>query len=209
MLTEKEANNLINELIHLRNEVKQTNDKNIIKKYKKHHSLCVEKFKYLITMRTGRYKNFPNYEDLNQEGYEALIKAMENYDPSKGSFFWWGHKYIETRIARSANLHTTIRFPLKFAKENTPHKESILPTIIENRFCPDKNLEQAQVQKAIQEAMKFLSADQKTILNYAFGIDGDKPMSINKICKKLNLSRSHCVKAIDTAMSIIKQKIKL
>lgn len=209
MLTEEQAQNLMIKFIRLREEVKVSSDPKLISEFKKHEQTCIEQFKYLVTMKTGRYKAFGNYEDLNQEGYEALCKAMVNYNPTKGSFFWWAHKYIDTRISRSANLHTTIRFPLKVAKENTPHKESVLPTLIEERYCPDKELEESQLMHSIEEAMSSLTEEQKTIINLAYGFDGDKPLSINKICKKLSISRLSCIKSINAALSSLKDKIKL
>jgi RNA polymerase sigma factor (sigma-70 family) len=160
-------------------------------------------------MKTSRYKTFSNYDDLNQEGYEALIKAMNNYNPSKGSFFWWAHKYIDTRISRSANLHTTIRYPLKVAKNTTPHKEAIMPTQIEERYCPDLELENVQTNSAIQKAIMLLTEDQKKIINLAFGFEGDKPMSVNKICKQLNISRLSCIKNMNGALAIMRDHIKI
>lgn len=209
MLTEQEAQNLIIKLIELRTQVKESGNPKIASELKKHEKLCIEKFKYLVTMKTGRYKTFSNFEDLNQEGFEALIKAMSNYDPKKGSFFWWAHKYIDTRISRSANLHTTIRYPLKVAKQNIPHKESIMPVLVEERYCPDKQLEIHQVNFAIENAMDCLSKQQQEIINLAYGLDSDKPMPINKICKKLNISRVSCVKTINNALSLMKDNIKI
>jgi len=207
MLTEQDAQELMITLINLRERKKD--DESVITQLKKHEQICIEKFKYLVTMKTGRYKAFSNYDDLNQEGFEALIKAMNNYNPKKGSFFWWAHKYIDTRISRSANLHTTIRYPLKVAKNNTPHKEAIMPTLIEERHCPDKELEDVQINYAIQESIASLTKEQKEIIELAYGLDGDKPMSINKICKKLNVSRPYCVKAINGALSSMKDHIKV
>src|SRR5271154_3338263 len=209
MLTEQEANDLMNKWIDLRSQLKDSQDPKLVKEYAKHEKLCVEKFRYLVTMKTGRYKAFSNYEDLNQEGHEALIKAMKTFKPNKGSFFAWAHNYIGTRISRSANLHTTIRFPLKVAKANTPHKESIMPLLIEERYCPDRELEESQVTQAVHDALAVLSDDQKEIINLAFGFDGDKPMSINKICKKLGVSRLSCIKTINSALSLMKENIKL
>src|SRR5271157_2851739 len=161
MLTEQEAHDLMTKFIDLRTKFKETGDANIEIELKLHEQECIEKFRYLVTMKTGRYKSFSNYEDLNQEGYEALYKAMNNYNPKKGSFFWWAHKYIDTRISRSANLHTTIRYPLKVAKANTPHKESVMPLMIEERYCPDKELEESQSMRAIHGALNILNQEQK------------------------------------------------
>jgi RNA polymerase sigma factor (sigma-70 family) len=210
MLTEQEAQDLMVKLIELRASAKSTTDNaKIISELKKHEAICIAKFKYLVTMKTGRYKSFNNYDDLNQEGFEALIKAMNNYNPKKGSFFWWAHKYIDTRISRSANLHTTIRYPLKVAKAHTPHKESVMPLLIEERHCPDKELEESQTIQIIQKVTANLTQSQKEVIDLAFGFDGDKPISINKICKKLNISRSNCLKLIDSALSKMKEDIRV
>lgn len=209
MLTEQEANDLMNKWIDLKDQLKTSDDPKLVREFEKHEKVCVEKFRYLVTMKTGRYKAFSNYEDLNQEGHEALIKAMKTFKPNKGSFFAWAHNYIGTRISRSANLHTTIRFPLKVAKANTPHKESVMPLLIEEHHCPDRELEESQVSQAVQNALSDLSAEQKEIINLAFGFDGDKPMSINKICKKLGISRLSCIKAINSSLSMMKENIKL
>lgn len=209
MLTEQEAQDLMVKLIDLRKLAKDSEDKSVIAELKRHEALCVSKFKYLVTMKTGRYKAFSNYEDLNQEGFEALIKSMANYNPNKGSFFWWAHKYIDTRISRCANLHTTIRYPLKVAKETTPHKEAIMPILVEEKNCPDKELEESQVVGAIQNVLSLLTDDQKEIVCLAYGINGDKPMSINKICKMKSISRPNCIKAINAALSAMKEHIKI
>lgn len=209
MLTEQEAQDLMTKLIDLRDQLKISEDAKIKNELKRHEQICIEKFRYLVTMKTGRYKAFSNYEDLNQEGFEALIKAMNNYNPKKGSFFWWAHKYIDTRISRSANLHTTIRYPLKVAKAATPHKEAVMPLLIEERYCPDRELEESQLNHAIQGAVSILTPEQREVISLAYGFDGDKPMSINKICKKLNISRLSCIKTINSALSLMKENIKV
>jgi len=209
MLTEKEAQDLMTKLIDLRKKVEETNDPQIASELKDHETQCIEKFKYLVTMRTGRYKSFSNYDDLNQEGFEALVKAMKTFKEGRGNFFSWAHHYIGTRISRSANLHTAIRYPLKVAKEVAPHKETIMPIQVEEQNCPDKELEESQIVLAIHETLSSLSEDQKKIIKLLYGLNGDKPMSINKVCKMLNISRSSCIKTVKTALSIMKENIKL
>lgn len=209
MLDINEAQQLMEKFIELRTKSKETNSPSDILEFKTHENLCIDKFKYLITMRTSKYKQFSNYDDLNQEGYVALLKAMKTYKLKKGCWFWWGHKYIDTRIARSANLHTTIRFPLKIAKNKIPHKETIMPLLIEEVYCPDKEFESSQSNHLITSAIAILTNDQKQIIDLAYGINGDKPMSINKICKKLNISRLTCTKTIRSALLAMKDNIKL
>lgn len=209
MLNIDEAQELMEKFIELRKKAQETSSEKDISVFRKHEELCINKFKYLVTMKTGRYKSFSNYDDLNQEGMEALVKSMKNYNPKKGIFFWWSHKYIDTRISRSANLHTTIRYPLKVAKATVPHKESVMPTLIEERHCPDKELEECQTSLAIQNSMNLLSDEQKNILMLSFGLNGEKPMSINKICKTLNISRTHCIKTINGSLINMRENIKI
>ena len=209
MLTEQEAHDLMTKLIDLRKQFEETASPKVEVALKRHEQECIEKFRYLVTMKTGRYKAFSNYDDLNQVVFEDLIIAMITFKPNKGNFFAWAHNYIGTRISRSANLHTTIRFPLKVAKANTPHKESVMPVQIEERYCPDKELEESQVTHAVQDALAVLTKEQKEIISLAYGFDGDKPMSINKICKKLNISRLSCIKTINSSLSLMKEHIKI
>ena len=209
MLTEQEAQDLMAKLVDLKFKSKTSDDPKIKQELNRHEQKCISEFKYLVAMKTGRYKAFSNYDDLNQEGFEALIKAMKTYNPKKGSFFAWAHNYIGTRISRSANLHTTIRYPLKVAKENTPHKESVMPTIVEERYCPDKELENFEVHTSMSRAIEMLTPQQKEVINLAYGFDNDKPMSINKICKKLGISRLNCVKIMNSALLSMKENIKL
>lgn len=210
MISDEESRELMGDLFKLRNKYAESKSKIDKIKLDKHEAICIEKFKYLVTMKTGKYKQFANYEDLNQEGMEALVKSMKNYKVHLNtSFFWWAHKYIDTRISRSANLHTTIRYPLKVAKAITPHKESIMPLLIEERYCPDKELENTQNTNAVNAAIDKLNDEQKNIINLAFGFDGEKPMSINKLCKNLNISRATCIKTIDNALSNMKENIKI
>jgi len=134
---------------------------------------------------------------------------MKNYNPNKSPFFWWAKKYVDTRIARSANLHTTIRYPLKFTKDHKPHKEFGLPVIVDTSLDPNKTYERSETINLIKNALTHLNKEQKELVMLAYGFDGDKPMSINKICKKKQITRMHCVKTLHEALTLMKANIKL
>ena len=205
MITEQEAQELMKELISLREKAKKTKDPQIIKNFRAHERKCIDNFKYVIKMKTSRYKSFSNYDDLNQEAHEALLKAMSNYNPKKGSFFWWCHKYIDTRISRTANLHTTIRYPLRVAKETTPHKEQIPKNLIDIRLNPERSFEYMETKFFIHEALEKLPQNQRQIMTMLYGVAGDKPASINKVCETLNISRASCIKEIKSASIKLKE----
>lgn len=209
MISIDEAQSLMTTFIQLRTISEETKNEKDIRIFREHQQLCVDKFFYLITMRTNKYKGFSNYDDLNQEGLEVLIRAMNNYDPNKGIFFWWAHKYIETRIVRSANAHTVIRYPLKFSKAHAPRRVGKMPEKIEEKNIPENLTERLEIAKEITLAMEKLDENQKKLVNLVYGVNGDKPMSISKVCRKMKISRFHCKKAIDSALDVLKNNIRL
>ncbi len=194
-------------LINLRQKYKETHEESLLMDLKRHEELCIDKFRYLITTRTARYKSFSNYEDLCQEGYEALLKAMINYDPNKGSFFWWAHKYIDTRIARAANSHSTIRYPMKVAKEQVPHKENTMPTMIEERYCPEKEYNKAEVNDVVFSSLSALNEQDRNVVKMVYGFEGDKPMSMTRICRTLKISKGAAARSLENALGVLKNGI--
>jgi RNA polymerase sigma factor (sigma-70 family) len=209
MLTEPEARALMVEFIALRTEA-DSGKVEAIKAFKKHETKCINSFTYLITMHTNRYKAFANHEDLIQEGYEALLKGMKNYNPKKGGVFGWFHHYIGTRVSRQANLHTTIRFPLKVAKAQVPKREYDLPLQIEETFCPDKQTEASEVVDIIRKAVRSLRGRKKAVVSHYFGFNSENQMySINKICEILKLSRPKCLTILEDALADLKFVIRL
>lgn len=211
MIDEQEAQELMTKWIALKNRVKKENNPELLREFNQHTRVCMEKFAYLITMRTGRYKAYANYDDLNQEGFEVLYCAMRNYNPKKGSFFWWAHKYVETRISRSANLHTTIRYPMHVAKAVPPHKETDMPEQTEDNseYIPDLRLEGVQGSEAIHTVIKQLTPRRQRVLKLYFGFDVDKPYSISHICQELHFSRPYCIKMIKESLVELREGIKI
>ena len=209
MLSIQESQQLMEKLLKLRQQAKDTKAKNDVTAYDRQLATCIASFQYLIRMRTGKYKSFSNYEDLNQEGQEALLKAMKTYNPSKGKWFSWAHYYIATRISRSANRHTVIHYPLKFAKETTPHKEAVMPVQIEELNCPNIAIETEQIAAAVQETLTCLSDDHAQIIRLHYGLNGGEPMSINKLCQTFKLSRAACLKIVNDALEAMREDIKL
>lgn len=204
-----EADKLVRKYAKLRDKVRVSKDPELLKEFKRHEDLCIIKFRYLVHMKTGRYKHFNNYDDLNQEGLEALLKALNSYDPEKGSCFWWMHKYIDTRIARCANLHTTIRFPLKYAKAVTPHRESNLPVITDGALGPHDILEQSQILAEVKKNFDYLPGNQKEVMRLLFGMDGEPARSISQVCRKLKISRPVCIKMIDQVIGTLKKNVQI
>ena len=207
MLTIEEADKIINRYVELR-DVKQKDEKTVLE-FKKSTNECIEKFKYIVSLKTKRYKNFNNYEDLNQEGLLALTRALKTYKPGVGNCFWWIHKYVDTRISRYANLHTTIKFPLQYTKTVIPVRESILPLLVDYRNIPDSKLECKEAFIVINKALDSMPVAHKKIVNMIFGINGETQETLNKVCKNMKMSRPTCIKILNQVLATLKQNVKL
>jgi DNA-directed RNA polymerase specialized sigma subunit len=204
MLTDQEAHDLMSKLTELREQVKT--DNSLIPQYKLHEKKCILKFKYLVTMATNKYRKYDNYDDLNQEGLEALVQAMKTVKLTKGSIFWWFHKYIQTRISRCVNIYTSAKSPLLLINI-TPYKEMNYHTT-EGKDIPDKHLEASDLTNAIKDSFQFLTPQEQDIISSFYGF-GRIPKSIFQICKTHKISRAKCFKKIKHILLVVKKNIKL
>lgn len=203
-ITREDAYKLLEKFVHYRNRAKTSKSKKVHAEYRKYHAQCVEKFDYLITMKTNRYKSFSNYEDLKQDGRVALLLALRNYDLKKGDFFWWAHKYIDTRIIRSANNHSTLKIPIHKAKDMQPYKVTQMPVLIDVNGDVFDKVEKLETKDKIKEALIALPTDQKKIIELAYGINGIKQHSVNNISKLTGVSVNDCMKILTKAKKSLK-----
>ena len=209
-LSIEEADKLINQYVKLKQKIAIEPTDDLMIQFRKHQTLCVQKFRYIVLMRTSRYKNFNNYDDLNQEGLEALVKALNSYNPVKrGNVFWWIHKYVDTRISRCANLHTAIRFPLKYAKANVPFRESVLPLLVDTNSNAHDLLEERELLGVVKNNLGRLSGEQQEAVKMLFGIDAIAPKSFASVCRELKISRLNCKQILGEVADILKEHVRL
>lgn len=178
------------------------------KELKKIQNECIKKLGFLVTSKLYKYKKFSNYEDLQQEGYEALLMALATFKDQKSSFSWWGTKYIATRISRAANKHSTIKVPIKHAAEQKPLKATEIP-VIEDSTTPDKDLIFKEIYSEISTEIDKLKYKDKQIAQMFYGVDGITQHTITTISEELKISRSSVAKTVSNLQkkfrSIIEQ----
>jgi RNA polymerase sigma factor (sigma-70 family) len=194
---EVEANKLIINFIELRDNYKKSNSREDLNKLERFKNICVEKFRPLIQVRVRHYKKYGNYQDLIQEGYVALSLAMNNFDSTKGSWLWWAHKYIKTKVARKAKDHGLIKSSFKEMKKGNVPIIVPLEIIIENN-SPEQMLIEKRDASNIDKYFSSLTETEKKIISMYFGfqnINGDysnngKKIKVTEISKKFNLKQN-------------------
>lgn len=208
MISEKEALELFTNLKQAESTYKLDPTVHNKRNLDKIESAVVDKMYYLVKMKSSRYKKFSNYEDLNQDGLEALIKGLKTYQVGKGSIFWWLHKYIDTKISRSANQHTTIRFPLRIARDQAPIKEQLTNKTLKMQsdiVSIEPEIENRQILKKISEVCETLPKEQRSILYDHFGLDQSiDAKSIKQISTEKNMSKKSVESSIKNSLEKIK-----
>ncbi len=178
-----------------------------IKKFKVYQNYCVSKFGYLVKIKAAKYRKFSNHSDLEQDGSEALILSFNTFDPDKGSFSWWADKYISTRISRAANAHSTIRFPIKKAKDLKPYKTSTIPVIIDESQDPLRAVENIENSEYINRAISGLSDSHRNVINMTYGFNGVKERTVGAVLKDLDITRPQYTKLLREAKEQIRQQL--
>ena len=206
-LTKEEIDEIATKYVKLRAVAEKTGkDKDAIN-FKIYQDFCIRKLHVLVSYHVKKYKKFSNYKDLEQDGLEALINALGTFNPNKGSFAWWASKYIKTRIVRNANAHSTIKFPMKTAKEIKPHKISIMPICTDSAPLPLENVEAIENSIRIGGAIKTLTDEQRQIVNMKYGFNGIREHSIIKILEMLSISRQQYIKLLSEAENQIRRHL--
>jgi RNA polymerase sigma factor (sigma-70 family) len=195
------------ELLVLR-ERANSGDLKIKLQYKKYQDFCMEKFKYLIDFRTSKYKTFSNYEDLQQDGFEALVCALNTYKASKGSFSWWCDQYIKTRISRAANKHSTIKYPIdKVSSKLKPHKVSKIPAVEDPAPSVCKKMQDVEEANVLKQAVKELPKESIELLNLIYGFGDITLHSIGEAAEELNYSKKECRNLLRRTKNKLKNKL--
>lgn len=202
--SKEEVNEIAKEFVELRDKIKTSKKEKNESKFEEFRNNVVKKLSHLVLLRTNRYRMFNNYHDLQQDGFEALFMALKTYRPEKGDFSWWAKKYIDTRISRAANCHSTIKFPLKKAREMQPHKVSTFPIIIDLNKNPHENAEAVEIKTAIMDAIKLLPEKQRQVILMSYELTGTRSYTISKISEELKISRTNCINLIEMAKENLK-----
>lgn len=180
-----------------------------LKNFKTYQNVCMEKLKYLVNRWVAKYKKFSNYPDLEQDGFEALLMSLESYKPEKGPFKCWADLYIKTKVSRAANAHSTIRVPIKKAKDLKPYKVNSVPEMDDESQNPFKDLHDQRNVNKINEAVASLSQEERDIINLTYRLNGHRSKTATNVIKTLNITRQKYSKLLNQAKKNLKKNIEV
>ena len=181
----KLSNEEVMEIFRDIEKIKNEQSECCIKKIEKLQNNIIGELSFLVFYQAKPYRRFPNYEDIVQEGYIGLIKAVRRFDYTRfPNFFVFADQWIWNNIKKAASKFDVVYDPTKkrviYSEQARFEEEDF--TTPENSFIADEN-----VQK-INKALSQLSDRERTIIEKTYGIKDGKECSLREIGPQLNLT---------------------
>jgi len=197
---------VLSNLIELKKQKNESKNRNDCYRYNVAFKKAMSRFGYIVDMHSVKYKSFPNYQDIVQEGKIGLAFALEKFDPDRSkNFFKIANWYVKTRIKRSANKHCVVNTPLSATERVTINRMQDLALIIENRETPLDSFEKEELFLQLRNAVNSLDNPYKTVVCLYYGINmedlesSNKLMTINKISRMLKIDKEEVEEMLEEA----------
>lgn len=154
-------------------------------------------------------------DDLQQEGFLALINAADRYNPSMGVFAAYA-----VVVAKNAMLNVIHREKMRFEHQDDDRILSLLdengdPSNITPAFLydaysmtPEQIVIRKETFEAVHHALNAVSARDKTYLWYRFGFDGEKERSMARAAEHFHLSERNGQRTEREALKKVKKVLK-
>lgn len=153
-----------------------------------------------------------SYSDLISEGNIGLIKAMDNFDGDKGFKLisysvWWIKQSINEAIEKRNSMDTE-DLPLYKVKEEYDEDGNISyeETDIEEET---DNVIEDDIKTKIGNLMNFLSNKERNIITQYYGLDGEKPKTLEEIGKELGISKERIRQIKQSSMNKLRSEALL
>lgn len=128
--------------------------------------------------------NHNDYEELEQEGFIGLLKAIENFNPNLGfKFSSFAYKYIlsASRFRLDYNKDTSLDEPVKNKSIGDPDDIELIDTIEDTTIDIPRDVENESISERIK---KILTKDEYTCINLFYKYD----FTLKEIAKYMNIS---------------------
>lgn len=203
-MSNEEAMNLFREIDDLKANGNLSDDQ-LEKQVRKTQNRIVTELSFLVYSVTKPYRSFPNYEDLVQEGFIGLVKAVRRFDHTRfPNFFVFSEQWIRHSVKRAASRFDIVYNPDKtrvvYAEpsEIGKEEEQVEDTPEEQFFTKERD-------QRIQEVLGELPERDREIVKRIFGLDGFKPQTLREIGPIFNLTHERIRQIKNKAISKLRK----
>lgn len=203
------SNSEIMEIFKKVDEIKadsNLSEEEINRQVKMNHDLIVQKMSFLVYGQARQYIMFPNYEDIVQEGFIGLIRAIQQFEwPRYPNFFAYSDQWIRNGVKRAAG-HFDIVY-------NPNRTRVIYSEPDENEVAPDDTPYEALFNKErkdyIAEILSEFSEIDRKIVQKIFGLEGNKVETLREIGPQFNLSHERIRQIKNSVIDKLRKDLRL
>ena len=168
----------------------------------------VEKLSFLVYSNVKRYRRFPNYEDLVQEGFVGLIRAVRRFNYKLfPNFFVYSERWIQHNIKRAAS-----RFDVVYSPNRVRVIYTDPPELSDDADPGESQETQCILKEASQKVRKALNEfpiRDREIVERIFGLDNRDPQSLRAIGAVYNLTHERIRQIKNQVVLKLKENEKL
>ncbi|KKN00416.1 hypothetical protein LCGC14_1138040 [marine sediment metagenome] len=144
------------------------------------HNKIIKGLSFLVYSNAKSYRKFPNYEDLVQEGFIGLIRAVKRFDRNLfPNFFVYSERWIRHSIKRSASRFDVVYCPNKnrvvYAEPADVGAEE------ETNETPEDVLFVKETCQRVEEILNDFPDRDCEIIKRIFGLGEFKPQTLREI----------------------------
>ena len=157
------------------------------------------KYKYNGDMGASIAKQYQgrglSYADLIAEGNIGLIKALDKFDGERGykiisySVWWIRQTILEALAKRNASDDEDL--PYDYEKPIVTDDDDYKTEMGDDNFLNDglENNKEVEQSEAIRFLMEYLNQREKNIITKYYGLDGNKPKTLEEIGMEYGLTK--------------------
>lgn len=166
----------------------------------------INRLSFLVYNQVRQYRNFSNYDDLVQEGFIGLLKAVRRFKWERfPNFFVFSDQWIRHYVKRAAS-----RFDIIY----NPNKDRVVyADPDEDEADPDENPEEMlwnhEREDGIGKILNELPERDKIIVCKMFGLDGQRVHTLREIGKMCDLSHERIRQIKNSVLGKLKKNREL
>jgi RNA polymerase sigma factor (sigma-70 family) len=148
----------------------------------------IESLGFLVYSNTKQYRRFPNYEDLVQEGFIGLLRAVRKFNRNLfPNFFVYSERWIKHSIKRAASRFDVVYCPNRnrvvYAEPaETGNENNSIPE------GPEETYIAKETTQKVREVLNEFSTRDREIIERIFGLDERNPQTLRDIGPTYNLT---------------------